>query len=86
MFNWLFHILIFATSGKYQNKEKPLKHQRKLRLVGIHRGGQGVRTPLKNHKNIGFLSNTGSDLLNKCNATKSAFNVGPTSARQRNTI
>ena len=24
-------------------------------------GGQGVRTPLKNHKNIGFLSNTGLD-------------------------
>ena len=29
MFKWHFHILIFATSGKYQNKEKPLKHQRK---------------------------------------------------------
>ena len=26
---WLFHILIFATSGKYQNKEKPIKRQRK---------------------------------------------------------
>ena len=26
-------------------------------------GGQGVRTPLKNHKNIGFLSNTGLDPL-----------------------
>ena len=26
-------------------------------------GGQGVRTPLKNHKNIGFSSNTGPDLL-----------------------
>ena len=35
MFKWLFHILIFATnSGKYQNKEKPLKRQRKLGLVG----------------------------------------------------
>ena len=32
MFKWLFHILIFATNtiGKYQNKEKPLKRQRKL--------------------------------------------------------
>ena len=29
MFKWLFHILIFATnSGKYQNKEKPLKCQK----------------------------------------------------------
>ena len=34
MFKWLFHILIFATSsGEYQNKEKPLKHLRKLGLI-----------------------------------------------------
>ena len=34
MFKWLFHILIFATgSGKYQNKEKSLKRQRKLGLL-----------------------------------------------------
>ena len=31
MFKWRFHILIFA-SGKYQNKERPLKRQRKLGL------------------------------------------------------
>ena len=36
MFKWLFHILIFATSsGKYQNKEKPLKRQRKFGLGGL---------------------------------------------------
>ena len=28
-----FFILIFATRGKYQNMEKPLKHQRRLGLV-----------------------------------------------------
>ena len=39
MFKWLFHILIFATSsGKYQNKEKPLNHQRKLGLVCFSSG------------------------------------------------
>ena len=27
------------------------------------KGGQGARTPLKNHKNIGFSNNTGPDLL-----------------------
>ena len=27
------------------------------------RGDTGVRTPLENHKNIGFLSNTGPDPL-----------------------
>ena len=30
-----FSILIFATSGKYQNKEKTLKRQRRLELL-IH--------------------------------------------------
>ena len=42
--------------------------------------------PLKNHKNIGFLSNTGPDPLKNHKATKPAFNVGPSSARQRNAI
>ena len=46
-------------------------------------GGHGVRTPpppLKNHKNIGLLCNTGPvPLINK-KATKPAFNVGPSSA------
>ena len=40
-------------------------------------GGQGVRTPLNNHKSIGFLSNTaGPDPLKNQKATKPAFNVG----------
>ena len=52
-------------------------------------GGQGIRTPpppLKNHKNIGFLSNTGPDPLKNHKATKPTFNVGPLSAHQRNAI
>ena len=51
-------------------------------------GGQGVRTPLplKNHKNIGFLCNTGPDPLKNHKTAKQAFNVGPSFARQRNTI
>ena len=40
-------------------------------------GGQGVRTPLKNLKNIGLLSNTALDPLNNDKATKPVFNVGP---------
>ena len=31
--------------------------------VRIQRGGQGVRTPLENYKNTGFLSKTGPDPL-----------------------
>ena len=49
--------------------------------IRITKGGGSV-TPLKNHKNIGFLSNTGPDPLNDCKGTKSAFNVRPPSARQ----
>ena len=41
------------------------------------RGGGG-------HKNIGFLSNTSPDPLKNDKAIKPAFNVGPSSARQRN--
>ena len=48
-------------------------------------GGQNP-IPLQNHKNIGFLNNTGPDLLKNHRATKPAVNVGPSSARQRNAI
>ena len=37
--------------------------------------------PLKNHKAIGFLSNTGQDPLKNHNAIKPAFNAGPIIAR-----
>ena len=48
-------------------------------------GGAGGPDPLK-IKNIGFLSNTGPDPLKNYKATKPAFNVGLTSARQQNAI
>ena len=57
--------------------------------VRIQRGGGGgqvVQNPLKNHKNIGFLSKTGPDPLKNHEATKPAFNYGLSSARQRNAI
>ena len=47
-------------------------------------GGRGVRTPLKNHKSIGFLSNSGPDPLENHKITMPAFNVGPSSIRQQN--
>ena len=49
-------------------------------------GGRGSGPPLKNHKNIGFLSNTGPDPLKNHKATKPAFSVVPLSAHQRNAI
>ena len=79
-------------SGENRNTNTGLDYMLKHNtMLGLHdmrgsRGGQGVRTPLKNHKNIGFLSNTGSDPLKNHKATKPAFNVGPSSVRQRNAI
>ena len=60
-------------------------------LVSIHGqmqrgGGHGVSTPPENSQKIGFLSCTGPDPLKNHKATKPAFNVGPSSARQRNAI
>ena len=49
-------------------------------------GGTGGRTPLKNHKNIGFLRNTGLIPMESHKAIKTAFNVGPSSARKQNAI
>ena len=49
-------------------------------------GDRGSGSPLKNHKNIGFLCNTGPDPLKNHKATKPAFNVGPSSPGQRNAI
>ena len=48
----------------------------------IQRGDRGSRSPLKNHKNIGFFSNAGPDPLKNHKATKPTFNVGPSSALQ----
>ena len=51
------------------------------------RGGTGGPDPhLNNHKNIEFLSYTGPDPLKFSKTTKPAFNVGSSSARQRNAI
>ena len=51
------------------------------------KGDWGSGPPsLKNHKNTGFLSNTGQDPLKNHKATKQAFNVGPSSARRQNTF
>ena len=46
----------------------------------------GSGPPLKNYKAIVFLSNSGPNLIKNHKATKSAFNVGQSSARQQNAI
>ena len=49
-------------------------------------GAGGPDPPMKNHRNIGFQSNSGPDPLKKHKATKPALNVGPLAARTRNAI
>ena len=65
----------------------PAAIEKQCFIVIVMRGSRGGRDrgsgpPLKNHKNIGFLSNTALDSL----LNKRAYNVGPTFARQRNAI
>ena len=47
--------------------------------------GDGCRS-MGNRNTIRFLSNTGLEPTKTCKASKSAFNVGPQSAGQRNAI
>ena len=55
--------------------------------VRVQRGaGEPDPPPLKNHKNIEFLSATGLDPLKNHKTTEPAFNVRPSLARQRNAI
>ena len=55
-------------------------------MRGSRVGDMMSGTPLKNHKSVGFLSNTGPDPLKNDKATEPVFNFGPSSTRQRNAI
>ena len=68
----IFHVLTFAGQDMSGSREGG--------------GAGGPDPPPENHKNIGFLSNTGLDPLKYHKATKPAFNVGPSSIRLRNAI
>ena len=54
--------------------------------MGGFREGAGAPDPLKNHKNIGFLCNTGPDPLKNHKAAKPEYNVCPSSARHFNGV
>ena len=51
-------------------------------MHGSRVGDRMLETPLKNHKSIGFLSNTGPDPLKNHKATKPVFNVEPSFTHQ----
>ena len=52
----------------------------------VSRGGGADPVHMKNHKNIGFLSNTGPDSLNNHKATKPELNVWPPSGQKNRLI
>ena len=57
-----------------------------MRASIVETWGPDPPPPLKNHKNIGLLSNTVLNPLKNLKANKPAFNVGPSSACQRSAI
>ena len=58
----------------------------KQAVKAVREGDRGSGLPLKNHKTIGFSSNTGTDPLKYQKVTKPALKVGPSLVRQRNAI
>ena len=52
----------------------------------IQRGGQGVRTPLKNHKNLGFFSNTAPDHPGYQDSIQCWANIGMPAKRHLNGV
>ena len=72
----------FARKDISWRMRKPNAKQNRFQIVTIFFyffSSAYFLTPRKNH-NLGFLSNTGPDLLKNHKATKPAFNVGPLSA------
>ena len=62
-------------------------YRKHMRIQTGDRGsGPPPPHPRKIKKNIGLIHNTGPDLPKNHKATKPAFKVGPSSARQRNGI
>ena len=53
-----------------------------MRGSRVGRGGPDTPSPLENNKAVGFFGNTGPDPLENHEATKPAFNIGQSSARQ----
>ena len=58
------------------------------RLMDGSRGETGgpISPAMKNHQNIGFLSNTGPDPLKNHKTTRPVFNVGPSSTLKQNVV
>ena len=70
-----------------QNQPSEMKEYVMCRSRGGTGGPDPPPHPLENHKNIGFLCNTGPDHLKNHKATKLlAFNVELSSAHQQNAI
>ena len=80
--------ITFCINVAKQSKNVKVRHKLiKIRHARIQKGiGGPTPPPLKIHKNIGVLNNTGLDPLKNHKATKPAFNFGPLSACQRNAI
>ena len=83
-----YHNHTLQTNPRYREEETQNDNMISQRTWHgrIQRRDRGSGSPLKNQQTIGFLSNTARDPLKNQRATKQAFNVGPSSARQRMTF
>ena len=79
---------VLAPADKTANYKQHIVPRTTYGRIGGSRGGgdRGSGPPLKNRKNIGFICNAGPDPLKNHKASEPAFNVVPSSARQRNAI
>ena len=78
--------LVLSGDTPIQNPQSMQGRSQRLYHVEAQEQIGGPEPPLKNEKNIGFLSNAGPDPLKNHKATKPAFNVEPSWACQRNAI
>ena len=86
----MIDLSMIASCKGYDKPAHTDRHRFHVTTASMRRSRGWVRgsgPPLKNHKTVWFLSNTGLDLPKNHKTTKPAFNVGTSSsARQQNAI
>ena len=78
----IINIFQWCIKGKCVFSEKAPSKSREYHIILFQAKAGCPDNSTKNHKSIGSLSNTGLDPLKNHKATKPAFTVGPSSARQ----
>ena len=86
IFNFSLFIFNILSPDYWNFLQRVISYHNSVYMRGSRGRDRGSGTPLKDYKNIGFLSLAGPDPLKNHKAIKPAFNVGPSSACQQNVI